>query len=306
MSDLEAQSLSPDHDSSTAGSEEYHGYERGADANLHGHEPDDDTSYRHAQRDEATQVVVDPFGELAAVLEGNPRAEEVLEQLRTLSAERDELGSALDGYEPYEAWLPAIDALAEQFGATPEMVLEYLQNPEQLQPTPSDQDPAAERQQRLEQFLTERGVEDPRLLTNAEQATLGELFEMREWRHAQEQQQLAWMEQQREAEIAGRLQRVHQEYPEFQSSRFTNALRVFAEVGLDPIECAHDLRAEIETILQSELARYYDAKQRDGDVPVVPGGASPLPRDAPNYHELPEPDRREVISQFLRAAQAQV
>jgi hypothetical protein len=247
----------------------------------------------------------DPFADVAEALEGNPRKEELLQHLQSIAGERDELGAALEGMHGYQEWVPAIDALAEQYGVTPDLVLEYLQNPQPHAQMAQEVDPQIERAQRLGEYLEGRGIHDWTVLTPAEQAALLESFELREWRGQQEAERQAWEEHQRQGEIQMRIQRVHQEYPEFQSGKLTNALRVFAEAGLDPIECAHDLRSEIDGMVQSHLARYYEQKAADADFPVAPGGSSPLPRELQNYHDLPDRDRREVISRFLQAAQAQ-
>ena len=70
--------------------------------------------------------------------------------------------------------------------------------------------------------------------------------------------------------------------------------------------CAKELHEAIETIVQAELAQYREAKKEDGDVPVVPSGDAPPPQVPTKLHELPEPERREIVASTLRAVRSGV
>src|SRR6185436_17968975 len=77
----------------------------------------------------------DVFHDLAQQLQFHPNREAVLESVRTLDTQRAELAKQVEQFKGLEGWLPAITRLAEEYNATPDLVLDYLENPQAIQQT---------------------------------------------------------------------------------------------------------------------------------------------------------------------------
>jgi len=205
-------------------------------------------------------------------------------------------------YEPLQGWAPALQQLAE-LGITPEQFVARL---EEVQYGGEPQWEASPEMQFAE-WIAAQEI-DPDECTRAELLSLQST-----WQHeqtlAQYQQQAQAAEQQAfRSQWHADLQSVSTHYPEFSNPVLRDALINTYEgrFGIEPDayqlgELAEELRGAIQTLTQSQVARYAQQKQQDALVPVVAGGSAPAPVGALDFHRLNPSQQQEFLESHFAA-----
>ncbi len=233
-------------------------------------------------------------------------------RLREEADRRRQLEEQVRQFEP----LTPYQQLVQQFheaGLGPEDVLTLLQQAQAQQPAqaPPQQSQPDDPDAALHAWIQARGMDPYALDDNA-------YFSARLAHEAHQQTQALVAERarvQQEAvmgDLRTQAQQAQQQFPIFKKPEFQQAL--FGAYGFGQengsretlLQVAERMHNAYQEDLRNELARHSVEKAKDAAVPVVSGGASPAPVQAPDINKMSREQRQALAMSYLEASGGQV